>query len=264
MDLDIDTSKNFDEALSVPKEAAKTEAPVIVVDPPKVIVQKPQEPKGLATTERGELALMSLQDQLSFAKRLMSEKMISDTFKTEQQVVIGIQYAISLKLQPIVALKMMYVVNGRPCLFGDGPLSLCKNRGHVSKHREFFYDKEHKEICFANKNTNEKVYGACTQIWRSGDELCQEDYFTTDDMDRAGLDKSKFGKKDVWDKFERNMLRYKARSMALHAKFPDLIAGVPIAEYDDHFSPDVPGEFVKSETEAEKLNKLYLTEDKPA
>lgn len=203
----------------------------------QAITQK-LEQKGMKVVETGELALHSLSDQLAFSQRLINEKMISDTFKTPQQVVIGMQYAISMGLKPVLALKQMYVIKGRPCLYGDAPLALCMRE--VKDIEEFFLDKEQKRICVENKNLNAPVWAAVTRVWRKEQALVQEDSFSLEDLARAGIDKGSNGKKDTWAKYERNMMRYKARSMALKVKFTDFLSGIGIAEYDEDFSPETP------------------------
>ncbi len=229
--ISVDSSKTFDES-DAPKAAKKS----AIVNAPAV-----QTKKGLTTTETGEVALFSLEDQLAFADRLIKEQMISTTFRTAQQVVIGFQYAKALKLNEIVALRMMYVVNGKPCLYGEGPLSLCQRAKEVASIDEFFLNQKMERICSANKNLNDPVFAAVTQVWRKGDPRMQEDTFSQEDLKQAGMDLDKFGKrKDVWEKYERIMMRFKCRSMALKSKFADLIAGVPIAEYDYNFTPELP------------------------
>lgn len=209
----------------------------------------------------GQLALRSIDDQLNFAKKLIDSGMVSETFKNPQQLLIGFQYAKALGLEPVVAVKMMYVVNGRPSLYGEGPLSLVQRSPAFHQIREWFINEKQDEICPANKNLNDKVWGAVTEVWRTGDKLPQIDYFTLEDMARAKLDVNKYGKKDVWEKWERVMLRYKARTLSLRSKFADLIAGVPIAEYDDHFSPDTPEIPPRDVTAADEINREYGEEN---
>lgn len=231
----------------------------------EVLPAEPQAPaaspavapqKSLETTSTGKLSLASLDDQKAFAMRMIADKMISDTFKTPQQVIIGIQYSKAMNLEPIVGLRMMYVVNGKPSLYGEGPLALCYRADQVAQIREFFIDEEGEEICFSKKNLKSKVWGSVTQVWRKGDELMQEDTFTLDDMKRAKMDITDKGRKTVWEKYERLMMRYKARSIALRTKFPDLIAGIPIAEYNDNFSPETPE--IKEVPNESELNSVYL------
>lgn len=214
--------------------------------------------KGYQLDERGGLALTTLDDQLRFADHLLTQKMISDSFKTPQQVVIGFQYAKALGVPEILALRMMYVINGRPALFGDGPLSLVQRTGLITSLKEFYINEKGDEICFQNKNLKDRPYASITQVARRDQMMSQEDFFSLDDMEVAKINMNNFGKvKDVWAKFERIMIRYKARSMALKSKFTDVLAGIPIAEYDDHFSPETPNIVNVKSSVAADLEKAY-------
>lgn len=218
-----------------------------------------KDKKELETDDQGGFALRSLDDQLSFASKLMEQKMVSDTFKTPAQVVVAFQYAKAMRVNEILAVKMMYVVNGKPCLFGEGPLSLVQRTGLVNSMEEYFVDENIQRISVENKNLKAPVFASITRIGRRNDSLMQEDFFSLEDLERSGIDRGYQGKrKDVWDKWERIMMRYKARSMALRSKFADLIAGIPIAEYDYTFTPEMPDmKFDNKKTIADELNETY-------
>lgn len=194
----------------------------------------------LSTDQTGKFNLDSLDSQLGFARSIMKQGLISSTFTTPQQVVIGIQWAIAMRMNVMTALRMMYVVNGRPCLWGDGPLSLVQQSGKVEGFEEFWIDEKGKRICFQNKNLRERPWASVCRIKRRGDSEWQEDFFSLIDLEKSGLSKKKNGgKKETWDKFERLMMRYKARAMALKSKFADIINGMEIAEYHHHQSPAI-------------------------
>lgn len=230
---------------------------------PPIQEEKQEEKKpaakstALSTTDTGTIALQSLSDQLKFGEILLAKKMVSSTFSTPGDVVIGIQYCKELKLPVIAGLRLMYVVNNRPCLYSEGPLLLCQRTGEVESFEEFFVDSNGDRICVEKKNLTATVYAAVTRVKRRGQEGIQEDYFTKDDLAKAKLDVGKGGKKDVWEKWERLMMRYKARSMALKSKFADCIGGIGIAEYDHSFSPEMPEIAPAANNVAQELNETY-------
>lgn len=225
----------------------------------KPTTEKKEEKKGLAVTEKGTVALWTLEDQLSYAATLIKNGMVSSSFQTASQVVIAFQMAKALDFPEILFLRLVYVVNNRPCLYAEGPLSLCQRSPLWSGMSEFFIDKDGETISSANKNLHKPVYGSVTRVQRRNDEQTQEDYFTLDDLKTAGLDIGKHGKKDVWVKWQRIMMRYKARSIALKSKFADCLAGVPISEYDFNFSPNFPQIKPTPDTSvADELNAEYL------
>ena len=193
-----------------------------------------------STSESGSVRLATMDEQIKYAALLLQNKMISTTFTTPQEVVIGIQYSKAMNLDPIVGLRMMYVIEGRPTLWGDGPLSLAWRSRQLVSLEEFFIDANGERIQADKKNLKSEVFGSVTRSFRKGDLLVQEDFFTEDDIIKAKLDMNKWGKKDTYEKYRRTMMRYKGRAMNLKSKFTDIINGIPIAEYDFHFSPDIP------------------------
>jgi len=221
-----------------------------------------EEPKtnSLVISQTGSIALDNLKDQFAFAKQLIDQKMISESFKTVQQVVIGFQYAKALKINEMLAIKMMYVVNGRPSLYGEGPLALVQRDKSFKKIREYYINDSGDEICPANKNIKDaKFFGSVSELWRVGDDTAQIDFFTLDDLSKAKLDFNNFGKKkDVWEKWERIMMRYKARSMGLRSKFADVIGGIPISEYDFNFTPEIPEIRDAKANIANELNDAFI------
>lgn len=199
-----------------------------------------QRKNELTTLETGSFDLTNLSSQLTFAQSLLSNGVVSDTFKTPQQIVIGIQYAISMKLEVIPALRQMFVLNGVPNLFGDGPLMMVQKTGKLESIKEYFVDNEFNEICVKNKNLNKEVYAAVCRVKRVGDNQIQEDFFSVDNMNEAGTNLTNRGEKLTWRKYRRIMMRYRARTMALKSKFADLMNGIEVSEYMHNYTPEVP------------------------
>lgn len=218
-----------------------------------------KENTSLVTSDDGVLALASIEQQVRFAATLIKNSMISSSFKNPNQVVIGMQYLKELNMPVVAGMRLLYVVNNRPCLYSEGPLMLVQRTKKFESIEEFFIDEDGERISFTAKNLKKQVYASITRVQRIGDPNVQEDYFTLDDLDAAGLEVGKNGPKDVWLKWKRLMMRYKARAIALRSKFADVIGGIPVAEYDEHFSPEIPqiAPTVRSDIAGE-LNKTFL------
>lgn len=210
----------------------------------------------LTTKEDGSIDITELAAKKAYAVTLMREKVVGSTFKTPQQVILGLELCRSMKLEPIVGMKMMYVVDGKPCLFGDGPLTLVKRTGLVSFEREFFVNKDCVEISVANKNLNDEVYAAVAQFGRKGEEGIQEDYFTLDDIKNTGVDQTKYGEKKTYKQWKRIMMRYRARTMALKSKFGDLL-NTDVAEYVGNDLPK-EGFYVENKDRADELTQKLV------
>jgi hypothetical protein len=211
------------------------------------------QPKQLLTTNKeGKFELDTIESQLVLADKLIRNRLISDTFKNPQQVVIAIQNCKSLGIDPMVGLKMMYVVHGKPAIFGDLPLSLIQSTGQLEEIEEFWVDDDGNKISVENKNLKAIPYAAICRIKRKGDPIVQEDYFTLDDMKLAQI------KSPTWNRYQRTMMRYRARTQAIKSKFADILNGIEIAEYS---SNDLPREGVRIDSPPfEPITKYQLEE----
>lgn len=194
-----------------------------------------EQSSAILAGQNGKLQLDSIESQMAMAQKLLQNRLISETFKNPQQVVIGIQLCKSLNIDPIMGLKQMYVLHGKPAIFGDLPLSICQASGLLESIKEYWVDNDGQEICVKNKNLKAVPYAAICQLKRKGDSELQEDYFTLDDMKLAQM------KSPTWNRYQRTMMRYRARTQALKSKFADVLNGIEIAEY---VSQDLPKEGV--------------------
>lgn len=240
---DKQTVENIQDAEVLPADEKPPIKEKIAVTKAVVATGKQESLTPYQMRSDGSLALNTIDEQLRFADTLIRQGMISSTFTTPQQVVVAMQWAKTMRMEVMSALRLMYVVDGRPCLWGDGPLMLVQRSGELESIIEFFVDEKGERICSESKNLASPVWGSVTQVWKKGDPRMQEDFFSVEDLKRAGLETTRAGKKkETWLKFERIMMRMKARTMALKSKFANHVNGVPVAEYDHHFSPDMPTE----------------------
>ncbi len=143
------------------------------------------------------------------------------------------------------SLQDIAVINGRPCLWGDGLLSLVLN------HPECMDIKE--EAIYNGKT----VIGYTCTVLRKGHEPHTK-VFTMQDAERAGLLK----KGGVWLAYPERMLQMRARSLALRDKFADALRGLRIAEVEEDDSTVIDAEpvFDKAEKQVDKLKKILTSE----
>jgi hypothetical protein len=213
--------------------------------------QKEIEIKKTFELKEGQFSLDTLDDQIRYAKMLIEKRLISETFKDASQVIIAIQMCRALNLNPISGLKMLYVVGGKPALFGDATLSLVQSSGLLESIQEYFVNDKCEIICVANKNLTDEIFGAVCVVKRKGDDKAQEDFFTENDRIKAGLNSP------VWSKYKKSMLRYRTRAMALKSKFPDVLNGMDIAEYTYQ---DLPQHNEITKTASEEINEAFKGE----
>jgi len=214
-------------------------------------------------TENGLLVGKTMGEMYRIAKMLVASEMVPKSYKTPEQVMAGMQFAISLRLNPFVSLRQIAVVNGQPSLWGDLPLGLARRTGELEVFKEFFIDQEYKEISFENRNLQEEMWGAICIIKRKGHE---QKSFSFTKKDR---EKQKGGVADIWAKYEKIMYMRKARGLALKSEFSDVLEGVIIAEYDYNIAPEAGGSYNVDhsgnpvETKEERLKRFNDKLNKP-
>lgn len=162
------------------------------------------------------------------ANMMSKSDMVPKGYKDKpQDVLIAMEMGVSLGLGPLQAIQNIAVINGKPCLYGDGMLSVCSGRP------DFENIKEEPIL-----NEMGKTIGfRCTVLRRNREPVTQT--FTEDDAKKAGL----LGKQGPWSNYPTRMLQMRARSFALRDSFADALGGVRVAEeVQDYEEKDVtPG-----------------------
>lgn len=140
------------------------------------------------------------------------------------------------------SLQDIAVVNGRPCLWGDGLLSLALN---------------HPECESINETpiTNDKgqVVGYQCTVVRKGHQPHTKQ-FTLQDATLAGL----LSRGTVWKSYPERMLQMRARSFAIRDKFADALRGLRIAEIEEEDKHVIDGQVVNEVASTSKTNTQKL------
>lgn len=177
------------------------------------------------------------------AEALSKSQVIPNAYRNKpEDVFVAIAMGYQLGFPVEQSLQDIAVINGRPCLWGDGLLSLVLNHPDC------------KEITEEPIFTGQTVTGFSCTVSRKG-HAPHTQTFTIQDADRAGLLK----KGGVWSAYPARMLQMRARSLALRDKFADALRGLRIAEIETDDSNiidvDVSTENT-SKTQTEKLKRL--------
>src|SRR4030042_1093259 len=134
----------------------------------------------IKVTESGELIANNLNELNTIALCYLRSGMLPSDYNTVEKVVTGMQFAISLGLKPLTALRQIYIVNGVPNLFGDLPLALARKSGLIEDFDEFLFDSKFEKICFENKNIDIDIYGALCKIKRKGENVIEKTFTIKD------------------------------------------------------------------------------------
>lgn len=130
-------------------------------------------------------------------------------------IILAIQMGAELGMKPMQALQSIAVINGRPCLWGDGLLGLVQASGLLE-------DFEEQIECDDKGN----VVAAACMVKRVGRSREKMVVFTVEDAKKAGL----WAKTGPWQQYPKRMLQLRARSFAIRDEFADVLKGMRTAE----------------------------------
>jgi hypothetical protein len=159
-----------------------------------------------------------------------------------EQIAIAMMQGMEVGLKPMQSLKSIAVINGRPCIWGDGAMSLVRASG----------------LC---KRLEERIEG-------QGDDLTA--VCITERTDAEGLIKRTFsvsqakqanlwGKSGPWTQYPERMLAMRARGFAIRDAFADVLSGMQIAEE----VRDCPEEHQEPEQQPVTLDELKQEPETP-
>lgn len=186
------------------------------------LVKQPQTNEAALIAGKRGIVLHNIDEVWRFAVIVHKANMAPKSFKSVEQIALGIQTGMELGLSPMASLRGIMVINNLPSVWGDALRAL------VERSPECEYIKETIE------GEGATLTATCVAK-RVGRPEPTVQTFSHQDAKTAGL----LGK-DIWQKYERRMLQMRARSYALRDQFPDLIWGLTTVEEARDIEPDEP------------------------
>lgn len=137
--------------------------------------------------------------------------------ETASKIMIGIMKGAEVGFPPITALSTIAIINGRPCIWGDGAVALVQKSGMVEKIEARFEGEQFQDD-----------WTAIYRVWRKGQAEPYQGRFSILDAKRAHL----WGntRRPPWMEYPQRMLMARARAFALRDGFADFLMGLSIAE----------------------------------
>lgn len=175
------------------------------------------------------------------ASMMSKSDMVPKSYKEKpQDVLIAMEMGVSLGMGPLQAIQNIAVINGKPCLYGDGMLAVCSGRGDFENIKED-----------AILDKDGKVIGYKCMVKRKGrDPVIRS--FDIPQAQAAGL----WGKVGPWKQYPERMLQMRARGFALRDSFADALGGVRMAEeVQDYEIKDITPAKDSSDIDALLANK---------
>lgn len=166
---------------------------------------------------------------------------------TMARLLIGILKGMEVGLPPIAAISTIYIVNGRPTIYGDGALALVIDSDVYEWHKE--------EII---GDVKKPEWTARCTIKRAGIEEPIVRTFTW----QNAIDANLTGKFGPWKQYPARQMQMRARAFALRDGFADVLMGLGITEEIADIQQDRP-EPPKAEVQQDQFTMKAL-ESKPA
>ena len=184
----------------------------------------------------------NLTEAVEFSKFLAVSSNIPDQFKGKpNDILVAIQWGYEIGLAPMQSLQNIAVINGRPSLWGDAMIAVCKAHPDWGGMKEEYIEEEAKAVCTIKR----KIKG--------GDIEETQSSFSYEDAKRAGLT----SKRGPWQQYPSRMLQLRARGFALRDAFPDAIKGlITIEEAQDY--PEKQGDIktIHSDNQADVIEEV--------
>ena len=166
------------------------------------------------------------------AHTLAQSNLVPDAFRGRpNDVFVAINMGSELGMEPFQAIQSIAVIEGKPCLYGDGLI------GVVRASPKCLWIKE---------TISEDGTEATCETQRDGDPETISATYSWSDAVQAGIE-SKYN----WKKHPKRMLQMRARAYCLRDAYPDLLKGLGVVEerQDHEDTPPPITEFALPEAE---------------
>lgn len=191
--------------------------------------QTPQKNTPSIALGSGGIQLTNLDEAWRFANMIVKAGMAPKAYENKPEaVLIAMQLGMELGISPMASVQSITVINGIPTVYGDAVKALVISNSVCEYIKESFEGETpqaFKATCISKRKGQDPVTTIVT--WA--------------DIVRAGLDK-KAG--DMYSKFPKRMLMFKARNWNLRDNFPEVLKGFKIYEdvidYEDLSKPAEP------------------------
>ena len=232
----------------------------------------------IAMNGRG-LVLNSLDDAWRFAQYVVKAGM-AGSMTGPEQVLIAMQCGAEIGLSAMQSIQNIYVVRGRPTVFGDALPGLVLPTGLLEKFDEWFEDCTLCQQCEAaikadgicryckgrgytrvlrvpDKPTDD-FRACCYTLRRNG--VSRETTFSVADAKRAGLweKRTEKGSPTPWVTHPGRMLTWRARTWNFRDQFADVLKGLSVKEEID----ELPNDTIELSPEQMQQNRWSILDQR--
>jgi len=165
--------------------------------------------------DKSLLAPHNFEHYYRIANMMSKSEMVPKGYKEKpQDILLAMEHGRSLGMSPLASIQNIAIINGKPCLYGDGILAVCSGHPDFLDIAEVAITGEDKQI----------IGYTCTVKRKNRSDVTKT--FTIDDAKKARL----WAKAGPWSEYPLRMLQMRARAFALRDAFADALCGVQVAE----------------------------------
>lgn len=169
----------------------------------------------------------SFAELTQFAQMAAKSTMVPSAYKDKPaDIMLAVQLGSELGLAPMQSLQNVACINGRPSVYGDALIGLCRQSVTC------------KDIEERIEGDGDNMVAVCKATRVSAAPVVHS--FSVADAKKAGL----WGKSGPWQQYPKRMLQMRARGFALRDAFPDVLRGLITAEE----AADMPADTFKGTT----------------
>ena len=155
----------------------------------------------------------NLSEAMQFAETICKSGMVPKDYQGKPaNTLVAIQWGYEVGLAPMQALQNISVINGKPTIWGDSALALCKSHPDYRGCDEYMDGEV--AVCEIKRQL------------RNGEVETTKRTFSVAEARTAGL----LNKGGAWKLYPNRMLALRARGFALRDAFPDALKGIITTE----------------------------------
>lgn len=198
----------------------------------------------VSDSNQGFMAVSTIDEAIKVSELISNSNFCPTSMKGKPgDILVCLQFGQELGLKPMAAIQNIAVINGRPSIWGDAMIAVCRQSP------AFEYIKEELDMS--------TMMATCIVKRRNEPEFISS--FSQADAKTAGL----WGKAGPWTNYPKRMLQMRARGFCLRDCFPDLLRGIIIKEEAEDYSSEKKdySHAVGVTVESEANYKDLVTED---
>lgn len=183
--------------------------------------------RALVAIGRRGIELTNMDELFRFSNAVAQSSLAPKGLEKPEAIFVAIQLGLEIGLTPMAALQNIAPINGRPGLWGDAVLAVCRSTSELEVFEEWFERGPDDRPVRLARNPMEYPddLRAVCRVKRHGYPPA-EVAFSVADAKRAQL----WGKAGPWTQYPFRMLKARARSFALRDQFGDALRGIHSVE----------------------------------